>query len=122
MKAQKFTLLIVDDDEDDLFFLEHAFQALRVEYRIHTLSNGNEAIAYMKGEGKYSNRNQFQFPSYIITDLKMPSGDGFDILDYLKQNPALSVIPVVMLSASADPDDIRHGHLRPAKFVFLLES
>src|ERR1051325_2189382 len=105
VKAQKFTLLVVDDDEDDRFFIERTFHKLQLNYRIFGLSSGNQAISYIKGEGRYADREKFRFPSYIITDLKMPDGDGFKLLDFIKRNPALSIIPVVMLSASDDPDD-----------------
>jgi CheY-like chemotaxis protein len=122
MKAQKFTLLIVDDDEHDRFFLERAFQNLGVYYRIHALTDGHEAIQYIKGEGKYQDRTEFEFPSYIITDLKMAPGDGFLLLDYIKKHPTLSIIPVVMLSNSQDPDDIRHSYLLGASSFFTKPS
>jgi CheY-like chemotaxis protein len=118
MKAQKFTLLIVDDDANDRFFLERAFHKLGFQYRIHALADADEAIAYIKGDGKYEDRQQYQFPSYIITDLKMFPKDGFHLLDYIKKHPALSIIPVVMLSSSCDPDDIRHAYLLGASSFF----
>ena len=118
MKAQKFTLLIVDDDKNDRFFIEAAFHKLGVQYRIHAMSDADEAIAYIKGEGKYEDRKQYQFPSYIITDLKMFPKDGFYLLDYIKKHPAISIIPVVMLSSSDDPDDIRHAYLLGASSFF----
>jgi CheY-like chemotaxis protein len=118
MKAQKFSLLIVDDDEHDRFFLERAFQKLGAYYRIHALTDGYEAIDYIKGEGKYEDRTEFQFPSYITTDLKMTPGDGFLLLDFIKKHPALSIIPIVMLSGSQDPDDIRHSYLLGASSFF----
>ena len=118
MKAQKFTLLVVDDDENDRFFIERSFQKLNLDYRIHGLTSGDQAIAFITGGGKYADREKFQFPSYIITDLKMPDGDGFKLLDFIKQNPALSIIPVVMLSASNDPDDIRQAYLLGASSYF----
>src|SRR5947208_9332550 len=105
MKAQKFTLLIVDDDANDRFFMEHAFQKLGLNYRIHGLAIGDEAVAYINGEGQYRDRAKFQFPSYIITDLKMFPGDGFTLLQHIKKHPALSIIPVVMMSSSCDLDD-----------------
>ena len=111
MKATKFTLLLVEDDDDQRVFLRAAFQSFASRYVIHTLPSGNEAIAYLKGEGKYGDRSQFEFPSYIITDLKMAPGNGFDLLEFIKNNPALSIIPVVMLSSSDDADDIRQAYL-----------
>jgi CheY-like chemotaxis protein len=95
MEETKPTLLIVEDDEDQRLFIETAFRSLGTCYGIHSLEGGNEAVAYLKGEGKYHDRGAFQFPSYVITDLRMPEGDGFTILNFLKSNPALSVIPVM---------------------------
>jgi CheY-like chemotaxis protein len=118
VKAQKFTLLVVDDEEGDRFFIERTFKKLDTHYRVHGIGCGNAAIAYIKGEGEYADRDKFQFPSYVITDLKMPKGDGFAVLEFIKQNPALSIIPVVVLSASDDPDDIRQAYLLGASSYF----
>jgi CheY-like chemotaxis protein len=118
MKAQKFSLLIVDDDENDRFFLERAFQKLGPYYKIHPLSSGDEAVAYIQGEGKFADRKEYQFPSYIITDLKMFPKDGFFLLNFIKKHPALSIIPVVMLSSSQDLDDIRQAYLLGASSYF----
>jgi CheY-like chemotaxis protein len=118
MKANKFTLLIVDDDESDRFLMERAFQTLGTHYRIHTVESGDEAVAYINGSGKFNDRKIYQFPSYIITDLKMYPGDGFTLLQHIKKHPALSIIPVVMLSGSGDADDIRHAYLLGASSYF----
>jgi CheY-like chemotaxis protein len=122
MKAQKFSLLVVDDDENDRFFVEKAFHRLGANYRIHALANADEAIAYIKGDGQYADRQKYQFPSYIITDLKMYPKDGFHLLDFIKKHPALSIIPVVMLSSSQDTDDIRHAYLLGASSFFTKPS
>ena len=82
------------------------------------MADADEAIAYIKGEGKYADRQHYQFPSYIITDLKMFPKDGFHLLEYIKKHPALSIIPVVMLSSSQDTDDIRHAYLLGASSFF----
>ena len=119
LKAQTHTLLLVDDTPDDRFLMEKCFRAFNTAYRIQPLPNGREAIRYLKGEGKYADRATFEFPSYIITDLNMPQGDGFEVLEFLKKNPALSVIPVVMLSSSDEADDIRHAYLLGASSFFV---
>jgi CheY-like chemotaxis protein len=118
MKAQKFILLIVDDDENDRYFIQTCFERLDARYRVQGVSSGHEAIAYLKGEGRFHDRDKFQFPSYIITDLKMPDGDGLHLLEFIKTNPALSIIPVVMLSGSQDPEDIRRAYLLGASSFF----
>lgn len=104
-------LLIVDDDDNDLYLLKRAFEKLNVGYRIQTLGNGAEALALIKGEGIYADRKAHPFPSFILTDLKMPGGDGFAILSYLKEHADILVVPVVMLSGSDDPDDVRQAYV-----------
>lgn len=103
-------LLIVEDDENDRVLLKRAFEKLNVGYQIHPLQNGNEAVAFIKGEGVYANRKAYPFPTFILTDLKMPGGDGFDLLYYLKQHPEILIVPVVMLSGSDDPSDVRQAY------------
>ena len=119
MKATKYTLLIVDDDESQLFFFDKTFKSLGTKYKVQLATSGADAIAYLKGEGKYRDRSQYEFPSYILTDLNMSPGDGFHILQFLQENRALSVIPVVMLSTSEDHDDIRQAYLLGASSYFV---
>ncbi len=110
-RRREHGLLIVDDDESDRFLLKRAFEKLNVGYRITPLESGGKALALIKGEGIYADRKAYPFPSFILTDLKMPGGDGFDILSYLKEHPEILIVPVVMLSGSDDPDDVRQAYL-----------
>ena len=63
-------------------FVEGALKTLATKCSIHLIGSGNEAIVYLKDEGRFADRKKFQFPRYIITDLKMPDGDGFDVLNF----------------------------------------
>ncbi|HLH54993.1 MAG TPA: response regulator [Verrucomicrobiae bacterium] len=110
-RRRNLGLLIVDDDENDRLFLRHAFEKLNAGYQIFPLESGNKAVAFIKGEGIYADRKTYPFPTFILTDLKMPEGDGFEILHYLKQHPESLIVPVVMLSGSDDPDDVRQAYL-----------
>jgi len=78
---------------------------------IHCLSSGTQAIAYLKGEGEYSDRRRIAYPSFIILDLKMTGGDGYSVLEHLKSVPEWAIIPTMVLSASSDPDDIKKAYL-----------
>jgi CheY-like chemotaxis protein len=111
MKKFHATILVVDDDENDQVFIMQAFRKIGVTDPIHVVSGGDEAIGYMKGEGKYADRTNFAYPTFILTDLKMPKGDGFAVLYFLKSNPDWAVIPTVVFSASADLDDIKKSYL-----------
>ncbi len=111
MKKFHATILIVEDDPNDQFLMERAFRNIGVTDPIQVVSNGEEAIAYMMGEGKYADREKFAYPTFIITDLKMPKGDGYSVLEFLKGNPEWAVIPTVVFSASRDLDDIKKSYM-----------
>ncbi|MFN7141163.1 MAG: response regulator [Limisphaerales bacterium] len=98
--------------------IERAFRKNGVTDDIHLLSGGAEAIAYLEGQSKFADRAKFQFPSIVITDLKMPALDGFSVLKHIKGNPEWAVIPTIMLSASADTDDIKKAYFFGANSFF----
>ena len=122
MKKNTATILIVDDDPNDLMFIQSAFKAVGATSRIQTVSGGVEAIAYLKGEGKFSDRRAFAYPDFLITDLKMPEVDGFGVLEFVKLDEKAPLVLSVMLSGSVDDDDVRKAcwlgassyHLKPS--------
>ncbi len=111
MKNYHSTIVVIDDDPNDLILIEKAFRSIGVKEPIHTLNGGAEAIAYMMGEGKYSDRTVFEYPTFITTDLKMPGIDGFAVLEHLRSHPECAVTPTVVLTASRDLDDIKRAYL-----------
>jgi CheY-like chemotaxis protein len=122
MKKYHSTIMVVDDDPNDLIFIERAFRAIGVKDPIHTINGGREAIAYMKGEGKFSDRRLYAYPTFITTDLKMPGADGFAVLEHLKNHPEWSVIPTIVLTASRDLDDIKKAYMLGASSYHLKPS
>lgn len=111
MKKYDATLLLVDDDADFSMFVEKAFRANGVTSPIHRVFDGAEAIAYMMGEGKFANRATYEYPTFIMTDLKMPKADGFKVLEHLKSNPEWAIIPAVVFTSSTDLDDIKKSYM-----------
>ena len=122
--------MIVDDNPNDLLFIEKALRAIGVKDPIHKITGGQEAISYMMGEREYSDRNMYAYPTFITIDLKMPGTDGFAVLEHLKKNPEWAVIPTVILSASRDLDDIKKAymlgassyHMKPTSFDALRQQ
>lgn len=110
MKTLNPIILIVDDDANDLMFIQAAFRAVGVTSKIKTVDSGHEAIAYLMGEGKYADRTLYEYPDFIITDLKMPGLDGFGVLEHLKKHPESAIIPSVVFSGSQDNDDIKKAY------------
>jgi two-component system response regulator len=95
----------VEDDEDDLFFLQQAMKKAGVVNPIRVATDGQEAIDYFKGTGKFANREKFPLPYLTLLDLKLPHVMGLDVLKWIRQQPEGAAI-VVILSSSMNETDI----------------
>jgi len=103
------TILVVDDSENDLLLLESALQQADFGVRVQKAYDGTQAIAYLKGEGQYSDRLQYPMPAAILLDLNMPKKDGFDVLVWRRTRPELKSIPIVILTASLRMEDVERS-------------
>ena len=110
MRTKDFTILVIEDNSDDQIFITKAFRRNGVNNPIQCVGSGDEAITYLKGEGKYADRTRFAYPSFITTDLKMPCGDGMSVLQHLQTRRDWAVIPTAVLSGSRDLDDIKTSY------------
>jgi CheY-like chemotaxis protein len=111
MKKIQPTLLIAEDDPQYQVQMVQAFKKIGIHTPIHAVNNGQEAIDYMMGEGKFSDRTKYSYPTFIITGLHMPVADGFAVLSFLKGNPEWAVIPTIVFSNSQDLDDIKKSYM-----------
>jgi len=108
MMHSAVTVLIAEDDENDALMLSRILKKTRVEVIVHIVPDGAEAIAYLKGEDRYADRERYAFPRMLITDLKMPRKNGFELLEWLREHPECHLVPIMILSSSkADEDVIR---------------
>jgi CheY-like chemotaxis protein len=107
---RKTAILIVDDDANDQFLIQTALRQGGAVAPIFAVNDGAEAIAYLKGEGPYADREFFLFPTMILTDLKMPKVNGFELLRFLQGNSNLSVLPTIVLSSSSDRHDVQSAY------------
>lgn len=108
--AANKVILIVDHNPHDARRLERTVQRWRLLSHLQTVSDGSEAIAYIKGDGKYKDRASFPEPLLLFLDLKMPSVDGTNVLDWLKQNPQYATFPVVAMSARGESTDVTRAY------------
>ena len=99
------TILQVEDDPNDVLFLQRAMEKAGVANPIQIASDGREAIDYLKGVGKFFDRGIFPFPSLVLLDLKLPYVMGLDVLRWIRQQP-WAALPVIMLTASGEEADI----------------
>jgi CheY-like chemotaxis protein len=111
MKTCHPTILVIQDKSIRTNLIQPAFEKISVTDPVHYLSGGRQAIAYMMGEGEFADRAKFAYPTFVLTDLHMSDGDGFSILEFLKTNPEWAIIPTIVLSHSANLDDIKSSYL-----------
>jgi CheY-like chemotaxis protein len=103
---ENYTILLVEDDPNDVLFLKRALKKNEIHNPVCALSDGEEAIAYLSGAGKYAERSVHPFPRVIILDLKMPRKSGLEVLDWLKEHPQYRVIPTIVLTSSKLNEDV----------------
>jgi CheY-like chemotaxis protein len=99
-------ILLAEDDPNDVLLLQLAFQEAEIPNPLYSVADGQQAIDYLSGTGKFSDRNQFPFPALLILDLKMPRKTGIDVLHWLAIEDVSRCLPTIMLSSSTHPGDI----------------
>jgi CheY-like chemotaxis protein len=110
MNLSLLTILLVEDDENYIYFVKRATALGNERHQIHAVHDGGEAINYLQGKSEFGDRHKFPFPNVIITDLKMPRVNGFDLLNWLREHPECSVIPTIVLSSSQQPADVQQAY------------
>jgi CheY-like chemotaxis protein len=99
------TILFAEDDENDALFFQMALSKAGISIPIVRVTNGEEALHYLKGTGAYSDRVRYPFPCLLVTDLKMPRLSGFDLLAAIAPILESERLPVIVLSASIAESD-----------------
>ena len=98
--------LLVEDDENDILLIRRAFLKAKIVNPLQVVKGGEAAIAYLNGEGPYSNRAEFPLPSLVLLDLNMPGMDGFEVLRWIRQQQHLRMLRVVVLTSSNELRDV----------------
>jgi CheY-like chemotaxis protein len=104
------SILQVEDSEDDALLLQLAFKKAGVANPIITVSSGDEAICYLKGEGAYSDRDQFPIPKVILVDLKLPGLSGFQVLEWMKRQPQLKGILIFAITGHHEIGQVNRAY------------
>lgn len=115
---QKLAILVAEDDPNDVALLLRAFKKVGITMPVHVCRDGAEAIEYLQGKGLFADRGKFPQPRILITDLKMPRCNGFELLTWVRDHPDCNVIPSVVLSASADDGDVKKAYQLGANCYF----
>lgn len=96
-------VLLVEDNEGDVRLIKEAFNESKIDKSFTVAKDGEDALNFLYGKGKYTGRIM---PDIILLDINLPKKNGFEVLDSIKNNPDLKRIPVIMLSSSSSEDHI----------------
>src|SRR6185503_10197812 len=103
-------LLLVEDNEEDAFILQRAFKTLQFSNPLFRVRDGEEAVQYLSGNGVYANRAEFPPPYLVLLDLKLPRMDGFQVLQFIRETPALKHLFVIVLATSDLNRDVARAY------------
>lgn len=100
-------ILLAEDNQDDATLFRMALDKANVPAKLQIVSDGEEAVAYLKGEGKYSDRTDHPLPDVLLLDLNMPRKNGFEVLEWIRGNTIYKHLTVHVLTASGREEDVR---------------
>jgi CheY-like chemotaxis protein len=103
-------ILLAEDREDDVLLIKHAFAKANIPNPLYIVRDGEEAIAYLKGEGKFANRDEYPLPELLLLDLKMPKMTGFDVIQWVREQPTLSALRILVLTSSEELQDVNNAY------------
>src|ERR1700722_19858192 len=103
------TILQVEDDPNDVFLFQHAMRKAGVANPVQVASDGQQAIDYLQGAGKFADREKYPFPGLVLLDLKLPYVMGLDVLKWIRKQPG-TALTVLMLTASGEEGDVASAY------------
>lgn len=103
-------ILLVDDNDDDAFFVEKAFKSVPSPVHVFRCLDGRETLKYLKGEAPFSDRGFYPLPDLVLLDLKIPHLNGIEVLRWIRQNPELRHLIVLILTSSAPQRDVDEAY------------
>ncbi|MBD1812725.1 response regulator [Microcoleus vaginatus] len=128
--SQTQTILLVEDNPVDILLMQRAFRnETFANTSLQIVRDGDAAVFYLNGDGEYSDRDRYPLPAIILLDLKLPRRSGHEVLIWLRQQPELKRLPVVMLTSSRQTPDVKRAYdlgvnsylVKPVGFASLLE-
>jgi len=103
-------ILYVEDEETDVTLLQHVLAKAGIHNPLQTVKDGKAAKDYLAGNGAFADRTQYPLPSLVLLDLNLPYWSGFEVLEWVRQQPQLRRLPVVVFTSSNRPDDIARAY------------
>ena len=99
------TVLLVEDNEDDVFLMQRLFKKAGITLPLQVVTDGKQAVDYLAGTPPYNDRTRYPLPHFLFLDLKLPYLKGFEILAWIRKQPQLEGIRVMILTSSVEDQD-----------------
>ena len=112
------TILYVEDDEHDVFFLKRAFATHAPGWRVQNVHSIDEAIDYLRAAGGYSDRERFPAADLVVSDVSIPGGSGYQLLDWVREHTELGRLPFILLTGAAQRDEFEKATVSGADCCF----
>jgi CheY-like chemotaxis protein len=119
MNFETQTVLLAEDNEDDVFIFKRAFKQAQATQPLQVVMDGQAAVDYLAGTGEYADRTRFPLPVVAFIDLKLPLRHGLDVLRWIRGRPELRALSVVILTSSAEPRDLVAAREGGARFYIV---
>jgi CheY-like chemotaxis protein len=103
-------ILLVEDSPDDVELIQYAFDKAGITSPLVVVTDGDQAVDYLAGQGRFADRRHHPLPTLILLDLKLPRRSGFEVLQFLRGEDATRGTPVVVLTSSNQPSDIARAY------------
>lgn len=103
-------ILYVEDEETDVELLRHVFTHAAITNLLKIVKDGREAKDYLAGDKPFTDRKENPFPALVLLDLNLPYWSGFEVLEWIRKQPSLRRLPVVIFTSSSRPDDIARAY------------
>jgi CheY-like chemotaxis protein len=105
MKNKPFVVLMAEDDEHDIVAIRRAWERHRIANPLNIVKNGEECLDYLHQRGQYENPDKAPCPGILLLDIKMPKLDGLAVLDHIRKDEKLRLLPVIILTTSKAEED-----------------
>jgi CheY-like chemotaxis protein len=118
-KLRNLTILLAEDDVRDVFLLERAFKLEQVTNPLQTACDGEEALAYLTGEGQFADRARYPLPGLLLLDMKMPKLNGLEVLRRIRPRSGLHTLPVAFLTSAFLAIDVAEAYQLGVNFFIV---
>lgn len=99
-------ILLVEDCSEDASLVLRAFKKWGITNPVHVIPDGEEAVEYLAGNGRYADREEYPLPCLALLDLNLPQMSGFDVLEWVRSEAGFKSLPVVILSGTKNREDL----------------